>query len=48
MISVYEYKETQRKIAQLEKMLDMMENIQLHKVTESRKNNTLEDKTRGF
>lgn len=40
VISVHEYKETQRKIAQLERILDMMENMRLLKIAESRKNNT--------
>lgn len=40
VISVHEYKETQRKIEQLERILDMMENMRLLKIAESRKNNT--------
>jgi len=37
VISIYEYKETQKKIAQLERILDMMENIRLLKIAENRK-----------
>ena len=40
VISVHEYKETQKKITQLERILDMMENLRLLKIAESRKNNT--------
>lgn len=40
VISVYQYKETQKKIARLEKILDMMENMRLLKIAESRKNDT--------
>ena len=40
VISVHAYKETQKKIAQLERILDMMENMRLLKIAESRKNNT--------
>ena len=36
VISVYQYKETQRKIARLEKILDMIENMRLLKIAESR------------
>ena len=38
VISVHEYKETQKKIAHLEKILEMVENMRLHKIAESRKN----------
>lgn len=37
VISVYEYKETQKKIAQLERIFDMVENMRLLKIAESRK-----------
>lgn len=40
VISVHEYKETQKKIAQLERILDMMENMRLLKIAESRKGNS--------
>lgn len=36
VISVEEYKDTQRKIARLEKFLDMIENMRLLKIAESR------------
>jgi len=36
VISVKEYKDTQRKIARLEKFLDMIENMRLLKIAESR------------
>jgi len=39
VLSVAQYKETQRKVAQLERILDMMENMRLLKVAESRKDN---------
>lgn len=37
VISVQEYKETQKKIAHLEKILEMVENMRLLKLAESRK-----------
>ena len=40
VISVYEYIETQKKLERLERILDMMENMRLLKIAESRKNNT--------
>lgn len=43
VISVQEYKETQKKIAQLEGILDMVENMRLLKIAESRKGNSYID-----
>ena len=43
VLSVAQYKETQRKVAQLERILDMMENMRLLKVAESRKDNSYID-----
>ena len=40
VISVQEYRETQRKIAHLEKILEMVENIRLLNIAESRENDT--------
>ena len=40
VISVQEYKEAQKKIAHLERILDMMENMRLLKIAECRKNDT--------
>lgn len=36
VISVYQYRDTQRKIAMLEEILEKMENIKLRKMAESR------------
>lgn len=43
VISVREYKETQKKIARLERILDMMENMRLLKIAESRKSGSYID-----